>query len=58
MADDGQIHPAIEFLPELLEALEWCGQRIAQGLQEASAGSDAACGAPVHDVAAGPPAAA
>jgi hypothetical protein len=37
MADDGHFHPTIELLPELLEALNWCGRRIAQGLQEVSA---------------------
>ncbi len=57
MADDGEVHPAIELVPELLEALDRCGRRIAQGLQEVSAASGVvAVDPPVGDVAADPPA--
>jgi len=34
MSNNVDVHPAAELLPDLLEALSWCGWRIAQGLQE------------------------
>ncbi len=60
MTSDGQVHPAIELLPELLEALDWCGRRIAQGLQEevSVASGVVAVGATVGDGAAELPASA
>ena len=34
MSNNAGVSPAAQLLPDLLEALSWCGWRIAQGLQE------------------------
>ena len=51
MSNHQPTHPAIELLPDLLEALTWCGERIARGLQEVSEASGVAVGPVVRDVA-------
>ncbi len=55
MSNYDPTHPAIEFLPDLLDALDWCGRRIAQGLQEVSTAPVVAVNLTVGDVAAESP---
>jgi hypothetical protein len=52
MANDGYVHPAIELLPDLLEALDWCGRRIAQALQDDAVEPLLVCGEPRSGTAA------
>ncbi len=57
MANNVDLSSPTEAIGDLLEALTWCGWRIAQGLQEVSSASGVvAVGPPVGDVAADPPA--
>ncbi len=60
MSNHNLTHPAIELFPDLLDALDWCGRRIAQGLQEevSVASGVVAVGATVGDGAAELPASA
>ena len=56
MANDVDDGGTIEALDDLLEALTWCGLRIAQGLQGVSSASGGrAVGPTMSDFAAEPP---